>query len=654
MFVTIDTETTGLDVRHKRDNPFIISTCTEKNKLKIWEWDVDPFTRKVKIPDRDIKDFLEYIHSFDEWIFHNALFDIAALSNINAWPIRRNRHRSYWSHIHDTQVASHLANSLGRHGLKELAAQLCCIPTNDQADLQQATIAARRVGKQNGWSLGPNVGADYWMPRAVDPSDKLASTYAGLDAQRTALVWLAVRKRLESLNLFEKYLQQRDVLVPRHRMTSRGVALSVPAMDKTERILTKQANEGYRTLVKLAANFGMENFNPNSPPQLSLLLFKHCKLPVLKRTEPSNNAPQGNPSTDGPTINALLNHPKKLNPVGRRALEALLLYKRPTTGLSYLKSYRALSVKMIARKTPNSPPRNIPEYRVIHGTYNPTGTVTVRDSSSDPNLQNISKGDEDEGKPTLRHLFVPRPGFMFLDFDYDQLELRLYAYRSGDKTLQTWFAEGRNVHLETGRIFFGEHEDEKFVRKRGKTFNFQNLYGGGKEKAAQATGIPNAKELWAERLPRAAEFMQETIRFARKNGYIETLWGYRLAVDPELAYKSVDYLMQGSAGDLIRQAMLLIDDFIIENPDLGLHMLLQVHDQLVFELPIEKYSLTLVRQIAELMQQPGKKLKLHVPVSATVRYDNWAKGEEVNLDLPTKLRSSKFQQPVTNRSFWKD
>jgi DNA polymerase I len=330
-----------------------------------------------------------------------------------------------------------------------------------------------------------------------------------------------------------------------------------------------------------------EAFNINSTPQLREILFVRLGLPVLKRT------PTG-PSTDVTVLQQLAEegHP----------LPALLMEYREIAKLesTYIDALPALVNPRTGR---------------IHTSFSQTVAATGRLSSSDPNLQNIPIRRE-LGRD-IRRGFVPRDGCVFLAVDYSQIELRLLAHLSGDPAFVEAFNAGGDIHRQTAAVIFGVPLDmvTSEMRARAKTINFATIYGQGPHALSIQLRVTHAEakafiEQYFERFGRIRLFLDSQVEFAREHGYVVTLFGRRRYV-PELRERNFNIRafgervaanspIQGSAADLIKIAMIRIDA-ALRDRRVGAKMLLQVHDELVFEVPtaeLEQVS-TLVKHEME-------------------------------------------------------
>ncbi len=313
------------------------------------------------------------------------------------------------------------------------------------------------------------------------------------------------------------------------------------------------------------------DFNLNSTQQLRQLLFEKLDLPVLKKTKTG-------PSTDASVLEELAEQ-------GHEIPKLMMEYRE-------LEKLRSTYVDALPQLVNSRTHR-------IHTSFNQTVAATGRLSSSDPNLQNIpirtAMGRE------IRKGFVAAPGTVFLAVDYSQIELRVMAHFSGDEAFVTAFTQGIDVHRQTASVVFEVPIDDvtAHMRAQAKTVNFATLYGQGPFSLARQLGITReeAKEFIAtyfERFSGVRDFLDAQVEMAREQGYVETLMGRRRYV-PELRAENWNVRqfgervaqntpIQGTAADLMKKAMIDVQA-ALDGADTGAEMLLQVHDELLFEVP---------------------------------------------------------------------
>jgi DNA polymerase-1 len=346
-----------------------------------------------------------------------------------------------------------------------------------------------------------------------------------------------------------------------------GVKVDVPLLQKISAELGVRMDEIQAT----AWNEAGGQFNLGSPKQLQAILYDQLKLPVLGKT------PKGDPSTSEDVLEEL---------AAQHALPRLVLDWR---GMSKLRSTYA----------DNLPQQVNPQTGRIHTSYHQAVAATGRLSSSDPNLQNIPVRTA-EGR-RIRQAFVAEPGNVLLSIDYSQIELRLMAHFSADARLQEAFAKGLDIHRATAAEVFGTPLDqvEGEQRRAAKAINFGLIYGMSAFGLARQLAIPRGAaqdyiDRFFARYPGVKRFMDDTREGARNRGYVETLAGRRLylpnirsrnAAQRQYAERTaINAPLQGTAADLIKLAMLDVAAWLArEMPDV--RMIMQVHDELVFEGP---------------------------------------------------------------------
>ncbi|MEW6689739.1 MAG: DNA polymerase I [Pseudomonadota bacterium] len=386
------------------------------------------------------------------------------------------------------------------------------------------------------------------------------------------------------------------------RMERNGVLLDAAKLEAQSHELGREMLE----LEQKAHQAAGQPFNLNSPKQIQEILFERQQLPVKKKT------PSGQPSTDEDVLEELaLDYP----------LPRLLLEYR---ALAKLKStYTDKLPKSVNRSTGR-----------VHTTYSQAGAVTGRLASNDPNLQNIPIRTP-QGR-RIREAFIAPPGAKIVSADYSQIELRIMAHLSGDEGLRHAFAHGHDVHRATAAEVFGVplakvSEDE---RRTAKVINFGLIYGMSAFGLARNLGIERATaqayiDSYFTRYPGVKRFMDATRELARTRGYVETVFGRRLWL-PEMKSGSparraaaeraaINAPMQGTAADLIKLAMVSVQNWLDEEK-LASMLIMQVHDELVLEVPEEELEKVKGR-VRELMQGVAE---LAVPLIVDVGVgDNW-------------------------------
>jgi DNA polymerase-1 len=388
------------------------------------------------------------------------------------------------------------------------------------------------------------------------------------------------------------------------RMERNGVLLDKAKLEAQSHELGKEI----LALEQKAYDAAGQPFNLGSPKQIQEILFERQKLPVKKKT------PSGQPSTDEDSLAELaLDHP----------LPRLILEHR---ALSKLKStYTDKLPKSINSATGR-----------VHTTYSQTTAVTGRLSSNEPNLQNIPI--RTAAGRRIRECFIAPPGAKIVSADYSQIELRIMAHLSADENLRRAFRDGEDVHRATAAEVFGLPLESVGADERrvAKVINFGLIYGMSSFGVAQNLGIDRGTaqtyvDRYFARFPGAKRYMDETRKRARELGYVETVFGRRLWL-PELKSgapvrrqaaerAAINAPMQGTAADLIKLAMIAVQNFL-EKEKLKAMLIMQVHDELVLEVPNSELELVTTK-LPQLMQSVAK---LDVPLVVEVGVgDNWDK-----------------------------
>ncbi len=483
----------------------------------------------------------------------------------------------------DTMVASYVVNpSLRQHNLDALALTYFNyqkIPTKDLIGTGKNQITMAEV-----------------------PIEEV-SRYACEDADFTQRLRHVLEPKLNEYGL-EKLFDEVEmplihVLMDMER---NGVSLNLPFLGQ----MSKELDQRLHQLIKKIYELAGQEFNINSTKQLADILFKKLELPVIKRTKTG-------PSTDVDVLETLA----KEHQLPRELLEYRQLTKLKSTYVDAL-------------------PRLInPQTGRVHTSYNQTVAATGRLSSSDPNLQNIPIRTEIGRK--IREAFVPVDDYhVILDADYSQIELRIMAHLSQDPTLTKAFQEGKDIHRETAALVFKVAPEDVTddMRRRAKEVNFGIMYGMGPYGLASRLEIPQDEaEMFIinyfASYPKIQEFMTQAQDFARKNGYVTTLLNRRRYLPDihsdnrrvrEFAERNaINTPIQGTAADLIKVAMIKIFKRLKERK-LNSKMIMQVHDELVFEVP--KSEIELMKELVR--QEMEQAIQLSVPIKVDVGVGkNW-------------------------------
>jgi DNA polymerase I len=394
-----------------------------------------------------------------------------------------------------------------------------------------------------------------------------AAGYAAEDADITLRLHRVLSAKLAEIPALEKVYRDIEIpLVPvLARMEASGILIDADelrrqSVDLSRRMLTAQQK---------ATELAGRTFNLDSPKQLQALLFDELKLPALVKT------PTGQPSTNEEALEAIAD---------QHELPRIILEYR---GLAKLRStYTDKLAEMVN-----------PDTGRVHTSYHQAGAATGRLASSDPNLQNIPIRTEDGRR--IRKAFVAPPGRKLVACDYSQIELRIMAHLSEDAGLLRAFAAGADIHRATAAEVFGKTLEDVSLNERraAKAINFGLMYGMSAFGLAKQLDIGRGEAqdyiaLYFNRYPGVRDFMERTRKEAHERGFVETVFGRRLYLDNINARNqglragaeraAINAPMQGTAADIIKRAMIEIDRWIVPH-DAQAKMLLQVHDELVFE-----------------------------------------------------------------------
>jgi DNA polymerase-1 len=435
-----------------------------------------------------------------------------------------------------------------------------------------------------------------------------ATEYAAEDADVTLRLWYALKPRLAAEHVTTVYeTLERPMPAVLARMERRGISIDRQVLSRLSGEFAQEQAGLEDEIQKLAG----EPLNPGSPKQIGDILFGKMGLPGGTKTR------TGQWSTGARELEDLAEQGHELP---RKILDWRQVSKLRSTYTEALPTY----VNPVTHR--------------VHTSYALASTSTGRLSSSEPNLQNIPVRTEDGRK--IRKAFVAAPGMKLVSADYSQIELRLLAEIADIAALKKAFQDGVDIHAMTASEMFGVPVKDMpaEVRRRAKAINFGIIYGISAYGLGAQLGIDKNEagayiKKYFERFPGIRAYMDETREFCRQHGYVVTLFG-RKCHYPEIKNSNpsirafneraaINARLQGSAADIIRRAMIRIEPEL-EKAKLKAQMLLQVHDELIFEVPEGEVAKTLpvVKRVMEKAPEPA--LMLHVPLSVEARAaDNW-------------------------------
>ncbi len=431
-----------------------------------------------------------------------------------------------------------------------------------------------------------------------------ATGYAAEDADITLRLHRVLSAKLATIPALEKVYREIEIpLVPvLARMEANGILIDADELRRQSADLSRRMLAAQQKATELAGR----TFNLDSPKQLQALLFDELKLPALVKT------PTGQPSTNEEALEAIAD---------QHELPRIIL------------EYRGLA-KLRSTYTDKLPEMINPDTGRVHTSYHQAGAATGRLSSTDPNLQNIPIRTDDGRR--IRTAFIAPPGRKLVACDYSQIELRIMAHLSEDAGLLRAFAAGADIHRATAAEVFGKTLEDVSgnERRAAKAINFGLMYGMSAFGLAKqlAIGRGEAQDyiaLYFNRYPDVRAFMDRTRLSAKDNGYVETVFGRRLYLE-NISHRNqglragaeraaINAPMQGTAADIIKRAMIDIDSWIAGHAEKA-RMLLQVHDELVFECDADFVD-TLVHE-AKTRMAAAAELRVPLVIDAGVG-DNW-------------------------------
>ncbi len=507
-------------------------------------------------------------------IGHNLKYDLLILRN----------HGIEVNPIDDTMLMSYVlyAGKHG-HGMDELA----------QKYLNKTTITFSDVAGKGK------------TQKTFDQIDLITATnYAAEDAEVTGLLFNLFKPELSVNQVNSVYeLTERPLVPVIVGMEEAGICVDKSWLQNLGQDFSKRMENLSGEIYSLAGT----EFNIGSPKQLGEILFDKLQLPVAKKTK------TGAYSTDADVLEKLCNQ-------GHLLPEKIIAWRT-------LAKLNATYVEgLLSAINPNT--------GRVHTSYSMVGAATGRLSSSDPNLQNIPIRSEDGKK--IRQSFIAKPGHKLVSLDYSQIELRLLANFADVPTLQEAFQKGEDIHIRTAVDVFGVPLDEVTpqLRRRAKTVNFGIIYGISAFGLAQQLNITNSEaskiiNAYFARYPGIDDYMRSSIRQAREQGFVTTLMGRKVHItgindkngmNRQFAERqAINAPLQGSNADIIKRAMIKIHEFLKSTNS---KLLLQVHDELVFEIPDFEID-TVSAEIKKIMENITKlKVPLLVEIGIGENWDN--------------------------------
>lgn len=737
MILSLDTETTGLDLYHGA-KPFFVTMCFEDGEQSWWEWDVDPETRTPVIPEGDIRDIADIVAGADTLVLQNTKFDYTALRAADPRLVER----WDWSKVRDTLLAGHLLASNLPHNLTAMAIQYLGVDIEPyeralkkecdaarrmarsrfkdiriaKAGLEEMPSAKQTVWKNDTWLPrqlaercweesaakakweetltlhGPDsipeavlaeiMDADGWEYRPADvcggnhPWRTVTRDYANADSAVTLPIWQRQEEEIRRRHLDKIYAERLKCLRVAVAMETRGVTANACSRKKLSILFSQDLAEAESTCVNIAASVGYELDLPRSTMNNSLREYVFGVRDFFGKYAGENaralRTKAGQPAFDKSAreyyLQAAPEHGKDA-----KFLKAMSAKSTLSTALSYMDSYERFWQPLYTADG-----RRVNGWYVLHPSLNPTGTATLRWSSSNPNEQNISK---QEGF-NLRMMFGPAPGREWYSLDAKNIEMRIPAFDAPEPEWIKLFERPKDapyygsVHLLNFHTVYPELWDKQLqlvgVEKVGaackklyeatwyrrtKMGGFAKIYGAQPPKVDSSFGRAGANSLLDARFSGMAEHNRRCIRNAEKYGYVETMPDRN--VDPERGYPvmctrtergrilptvPLNYRTQSTAMWWMLKAMIRVSDFfdrLNRGEEFagrswpgGYYIALQVHDELVPDMPSGHgrgknpwdYNAPIVAEVKRLMELGGDDIGVPTPVGIEYHSANWSEG----------------------------
>jgi len=619
---------------------------------------VDPTDRHV-IPDPQEDKLIQDVLEDDQVvkIGHNIGYD-KRLSKAYFKGRSSNLGRRFlWAgETHDTQVLAHVATCGDEltYALKPLAKRYSGYSDEDEKELERAVVVARKEAKKKGWLIaggkkevarGDHVvfagnkpaKADYWLA-----PPKLTKRYAVGDVERGMLIFLLwFPDIIHEPDAWKTYCREMQLFEVLRRMEERGTRVFP---DRTSMLVTHYENYKREMRKRADEHDGYNPFKPDQPLNFKSSKQMQAKFYGQKKYEITYNEKTGRPTIDKNVLarwgatDPDTGHYR--DPLAKAILEWGAANQ---TIVAFLNIYRQFWY-------PTDRKRRV---YVLHPNYNQSGAVTGRMSCSDPNLQQVAAADtglrraEIEQRP--RECFGPRPGCIWYMPDFSQVEVWLFAFLSGERQMQKLLLSGHDFHQGVADKSFIKRKDyqerRKYYRKLAKLIMFGKLYGGGigtEQKPGRMTKLlempfKETKEFidsFEAQFRSVKRFMRSEQDKAAANGGATNAYGRRYVVERDWAYKIVNYLIQGTAADSLKTAIVRLD-WMIETRwaalDRRIGLLNNIHDELIIEVPYTLHSKRLQREIIYVMQMDSDMLGLPVPlpVEMKVAPRQWAFTDKV-------------------------
>ncbi len=683
--VAVDVETTGLHPFHG-DRMFSISLCDDREG-DTWyhEFPVDPFTREVNYKarpeDRDAFAYIREVLRNKDYrlIFHHARFDIRMLKKAKLC-----NQQDLNGRFEDTLFAARVCNTLEvSYGLKHLAKKYAKMGNEDEKDLKAAVMKGRRKARALGWKIAEDSEADYWIPKALDPESTVCEKYCRLDTVRTMVLWMMydelMAKGPQCVNLRATYNREMRLWHVVRAMEDRGVRID---RDRTKQELdaaTAKVKHHEKEMLKLAGR----PFKYGSNKDLIQLIYGQFGLEVKSRTDtglPSTDWKALREHADHPFVREMLAYrastksistffqkywdmmlPDPLNPKGYvlhpgfnqcGTLTGRFSCSDPNLQQVANSNTSARGTDPIQARAPFGPR---PGYVWYLADYSAMELRMFADIADEPfMLQTIALGRDLHtecankawgGKGNYNALKAAATALelghdaptkdevadVWAVFGWDRAKAQQGVHSPEAMTVADLWLAGFNYDIVKAEKSLGKSGS----RGRAKCVMYTKIYGGGPDAVRDLLYCTKqeAKDFMAQydaTFPRIKEYMEQRSRQAAKDGYVLNRFGRRLNVDPHYAYRAVNYEVQGSGADLVKEGMLRSYDYL-SNTGLDAHIVLQVHDELIFEIHPRHAYKWLIRGLKTIMEDTGGRFRVEMPVEFKRATSQWDQKELVEL-----------------------
>jgi DNA polymerase I-like protein with 3'-5' exonuclease and polymerase domains len=640
---------------------FVWTFCDLDGNTDYLRAEVDPITRAVSWNKKKLAAVAQL---WDDptvtKIGHNPRFDIL-MAEHGGCRVR--------GKVLDTQIIAHIATSGQEltYALKQLCKRLFKYPDDDEKALLQEVNRRRQLAKKERWSIANNIvggkkpaKSDMWLC-----PDSFIKPYAVGDVIRCILIYKAFWDEIQGdKRTKEVCTREHKLFWTLKAMEDTGVRVHRPRVHS----LIKFYNNYRAEQRKVAEVNGGLGLNYKSTQQMAKVFYE-------KRRHPANYTEKFNEKTGKFNYSLTGEHLLKMGtgyvieaadwyamdrkndklPIGAK------WFRSKRSGARYIKVppdplAKAVLEHNAAQQTNNSFlhvyrkywTKESPGVWVLHPGFKQTGAITGRLSCSDPNLQQVASETTGRRKADIqsrpREAFGPRPGTLWYLPDYSQIEVWLFAYLSGEKAMQKALMSGQDFHGSIAKQVFSSKEDfddsKDYYRKCAKLIMFCKLYGGGVFKVAKLlkSDVDTAQEFVAgyeARLPGVKRFMTMLIDKAREEGVIYSPFGRRYTFEPNYAYRAVNYLIQGTAADVMKNGLINVFEMLHKKGywKRGVRLLITVHDEVIIEVPKKFHSIELMKDVIFAMQMDSARLGLPVrlPVEMKIAHTRWSRPTKINL-----------------------